>query len=822
LNKLKAEFQTQFELDERKVSDYLLANPNVKRIEERNGSTFYIKSIDERGKPIYINTKSNIASGELIKANSLYGGGSIGANITGTNMVAGVWDGGQVRATHELLQGQVTMQAGQTINTTAGNNHMTHVSGTMVGKDIGNSARGIAHNATARCYDWDNDATEMAAFAGGGFLVSNHSYGLGNDVNQAQWTFGAYNDTAQQWDALLKNTPNYLPFVAGGNEQAANGSGKNGALQGYDVITGSSASKNVVTVGAVNADRSMSNYSNYGPTDDGRIKPDICARGTGINSAQYTSDTAYSGDGDDSSGTSYAAPAAAAGALLLQQYYFSLNNSYMSASMLKALLLHAADDEGAAGPDAKFGWGIVNIERAAQIIKDAKTTGRARMYTFTTNPTNNATDELQITGTGTTSLTPGIAGGAAGLKASICWTDDEGPEQTDANGVDPTVSRLVYNFDMEFSRQMPLAQARPYRQLTIADPTAALTLGDDWWQNNADNYRETFIAADQNAVAGESYTLKLRKSAASPMAARSVSVVITGLASSTAFTNPNPNPILTAVRASQCGLILPHNNASVVINGRPVAGATSYDFEVTVDGTAPQNIVNPTASFNFGQLNALPGFSRIISIRVRATVNGVQQPYGTSCNVFTRTQITRIRTSQCGLTVPANNPSVVINCNALAGATSYDFEVVVDGGMAQIVNSANPLFNFGQLAVLPGMNATLVIRARATVNTIVADWSNPCTVSTPVINPEDEDFTAFSTNDKTIAYPNPFSNQFTLRLVNNSEATLKIYDINGRLLSNETINDRHEIEMGQNLPSGIYMLRVEQNNEVLNFKIIKK
>lgn len=822
LNRLKGVFQTQFELDERKVSDYLLANPGVKRIEERNGSTFYIKSIDERGKPIYINTKSNIASGQLIKANSLYGGGSIGANITGTSMVAGVWDGGQVRATHELLTGQATMQPGQPLNTTGGNNHMTHVTGTMVGKDIGNTARGLAYNATARCYDWTNDATEMADFAAGGFLISNHSYGLGNGVAQAAWTFGAYDGTAREWDALLKTTPNYLPFVAGGNEQQANGSGKTGPLQGYDVITGSSSSKNVVTVGAVNADRSMSNYSNYGPTDDGRIKPDICARGTGINSAQYTSDTAYSGDGEDSSGTSYAAPAAAAGALLLQQYYFSLNNSYMSASMLKALLLHAADDEGTAGPDAIFGWGIVNIERAAQIIKDAKMTGRARMHTFTTNPANNATDELQITGTGTTSLTPGIAGGAAGLKASICWTDDEGPEQTGANGVDPTGTRLVYNFDMELSRQMPLAQARPYRQLTMANPTAALTLGDDWWQNNADNYRETFIAADQNAAAGESYTLKLRKSAASPAAARSVSVVITGLAPSSAYTNPNPNAILTAVRASQCGLILPHNNPTVVINAIRVLGATSYDFEVTVDGTAPQNIVNPTASFNFGQLNTLPGLSRIIRIRVRATVGGIEQPYGTSCNVFTRTQITQIRLSQCGMTVPANNGSVVINANPVASATSYDFEVTVNGGAPQVINTQNPFFNFGLLNALPAVNSTLSIRARATVNGIVGAWSNACTVSTPVINPEDEDFTAFSTYDKTTAYPNPFSDEFTLILANNSEAILKVYDINGRLIFNETINDRYDIELGQNFPSGIYLLRVEQNGEVKNIKMIKK
>ena len=521
LLKLQSEFQAKNEQDEIKVNKYLATNRSVQRTFEKNGSIYYLRKIDSDGNPVFINTKSNIESGQLIKANELYNGGSINANITGTGMIVGIWDGGQVRATHELLSGKVTMQPSQTVTSVAGDNHMTHVSGTIVGKDIANSARGIAYSATSKNYDWNNDQTEMAAFATDGFLISNHSYGMGNEPTQAQWTFGAYNDTANEWDALLKNAPFYLPFVAAGNEQMSNGSGKTGALQGYDVITGSSASKNVITVGAVNADRTMSDYSNFGPTDDGRIKPDICARGTGINSSQATNDTAYSGSGLDSSGTSYASPAAAAAGLLLQQYYYSLNNSYMKASMLKALMLHSADDAGNPGPDLKFGWGILNIERAAQIIKDAKTTGKARMHTFTTNPANNSSSEISINGTGT----PGL--GTGEIKASICWTDDEGPIQTAANGVDPTASRLVYNFDMKFRRQTPFIQNSTYKAFTMATATNVATLGTDWFQNNVDNYRQTYIPA--GATDGSAYTLYIRKSSSSPATTREISAIITGL-----------------------------------------------------------------------------------------------------------------------------------------------------------------------------------------------------------------------------------------------------------------------------------------------------
>ena len=521
LLQLRSAFQAKHDQDEIAVKNYLLNNSSVQRTFVKDGSVYFLQRIDSEGNPVYINTKSNIASGAMIKANQLYNGGSIGANITGTGMIAGIWDGGQVRATHELLSGKVTMQPAQTLTSVDGNDHMTHVSGTMVGKDIGNTARGIAYGATSKNYDFNNDMTEMTAFAADGFLISNHSYGLGNKPTQAQWTFGAYNDTASYWDEIVVNAPFYLPFVAAGNEQASNGSGKTGALQGYDVITGSSASKNVITVGAVNADRSMSNYSNFGPTDDGRIKPDICARGTGINSSNATGDTDYSGDGPDSSGTSYSSPAAAASGLLLQQYYYSLNNVYMKASMLKALMLHSADDAGNPGPYLKFGWGILNIERAAQIIKDAKYTGKAKMYTFTNNPPNDSANEISINGSGT----PGI--GTGELKASICWTDDEGPIQTAADGVDPTASRLVYNFDIKLRRLSPFVQNSSYKAFTMATKTNNATLGTDWFQNNVDNFKQTYIPA--GGTEGTNYTLYLRKSTSSPATTREVSAIITGL-----------------------------------------------------------------------------------------------------------------------------------------------------------------------------------------------------------------------------------------------------------------------------------------------------
>lgn len=557
LKALETTFQKSHLVSEQKVAKYLAKNPLLKRSFVKAGSVYYLQRIDADGNPVYINTK-NKDSGILIKADQMYNGGSVGVNITGQNMVAGIWDGGQVRATHELLSGQVAMQAGQTLDGSAdnykGNNHQTHVAGTIVGKDIANqpSARGIAYGATAQNYDWANDKTEMAAFASSGFLISNHSYGYGNGEGDPIWRFGAYDSEALAWDVIANNAPNYLPFVAAGNEQSPtdlDGNNKhvngNWLKGGYDMITGSSASKNVMTVGAVNGDKTMSSYSNWGPTDDGRVKPDIVAKGTGINSSYFAdkttnlpSDVAYSGNDVNSSGTSYATPAVAAAGLLLQQYYKSLYGNYMKAATLKALMLGTAEDLGQPGPDPKFGWGLLNVEKAAKAIKTKSTEGNPTAQSTSAAPTLTRGSYIEEI---TYNLLPYIltdpnrkeinrfviAKGGEPLIISMAWTDEPGTEQTSANGTDPTTSRLVHEYDMLVRITSPFQDTRPWKPSGMANRTADATVQTDWFEVNNNNYKQVIIT---NPVAGGEYRIVLRKSATSPATLMPVSLVVTGTA----------------------------------------------------------------------------------------------------------------------------------------------------------------------------------------------------------------------------------------------------------------------------------------------------
>ena len=516
---LKNKFDKEYQEQQIKIQVYLSANPTAKKEFTIGKNHYMLHHIDADGNPIYINTKDTNQAVNA-KATSLYKDGSLGVNITGTNMVAGVWDGGKVNASHELLAGQVTMQANQSLDTASGNDHMQAVSGIMVGKMLtsssnpnGLTARGLAFNATAKNYDWDNDLVEMTTFAAGGFLVSNHSYGYSNTTTNNIWNYGAYDDSAKNWDELLKTTPNYLAFVAAGNEQQNNG---NSSAGGFDVITGATAAKNVMTVGAINFDNTMSNYSNWGPTDDGRVKPDIVTLGTAINVPLYTGNNTYTGVDVSSSGTSYSTPAAAAAGLLLQQYYNSIFGTYMKAASLKALMLHTADEAGNAGPDAKFGWGILNVERAAQTIKQMQFGGSAKLVEFATNPTNDSIDEVSVSG---------VSGGSS-ARASICWTDDEGVEQTSADGINPTASRLVYNFDILFRQQGPSINVRPFAPLSVSNPNNVATVSTTWFGNSVDNYKQANIAG---TTVNSGLIVYVRKSSSSPSTTRNFSVILTGL-----------------------------------------------------------------------------------------------------------------------------------------------------------------------------------------------------------------------------------------------------------------------------------------------------
>jgi len=109
----------------------------------------------------------------------------------------------------------------------------------------------------------------------------------------------------------------------------------------------------------------MSSFSSWGPTDDGRIKPDIVADGVNLLSTSSAGSEAYT----VLSGTSMASPNVTGTLAVLQQYYRQRADTFLTAAALKSLIIHTAREAGNNdGPDAIFGWGVLNAVDAVKIL----------------------------------------------------------------------------------------------------------------------------------------------------------------------------------------------------------------------------------------------------------------------------------------------------------------------------------------------------------------------------------------------------------------------------------------------------------------------
>ncbi|MEA1849638.1 S8 family serine peptidase [Chryseobacterium sp. MHB01] len=464
-----------------RLSRYLSQNPGFsKKISLPNDGIKELIDVLPNGELIYAQT-DNSGAATTARATRLYNGGSLGINIQGQNMVAGVWDGGSARTTHQEF---VVGGNSKLINMdgAAMANHATHVTGTICAQGIVADVRGIAFNASVRNYDWDNDFAEILSEASGGLLVSNHSYGTGS--LGSLWFFGAYDSRARTFDEICFNNPYYLPVVSAGNsrnEIDAPASTQLGIKGGYDMIFGHGNAKNVMTVAAVGQVSNyvnatsviMSTFSSYGPSDDGRIKPDISMKGVNVASTLFTSDTALG----YMSGTSMASPGVTGVVLLLQQYYNQLYSSYMKSATVKGLILHTADEAGAwQGPDYEYGWGLINAERAAIAIRDKNSTTSTKSVIEELSLNNGATYTKSITASGT-----------GPLKVSISWTD---PQSTliNTNTVDPTTKYLVNDLDIKITKDG--VTYYPWKMQGMSAPSDVAT---NTGTNNADNFERIDI-----------------------------------------------------------------------------------------------------------------------------------------------------------------------------------------------------------------------------------------------------------------------------------------------------------------------------------------
>ena len=511
IEQLQAEISEQTNKNKLDVDNFLKQSNLPRVIESYNSSNKkeLYRIID--GIPIY-RTTFNINSAKATRTNFLHNGGGLGLDLEGQNMNIGIWDGGSVLSTHQEFAQNSRVTVG---DNSASNSHGTHVGGTLVAQGVQANAKGMAPQAALTSFDWNNDLNEVTVQAAtNALLLSNHSYGVGSfDLSGnllVPATFlGLYESEARSIDQISYNSPYYLMVVAAGNDGTYSYTGA--LAPGYDKLSSNTTAKNNLVVANANNPiingatgdlivMSINASSSQGPTDDGRIKPDIAGDGTSVYSSTDLNTISY----DTTSGTSMASPNVAGSLLLLQQYYNELNSNFLKASTLKGLVCHTADDDGSkVGPDPIFGWGLLNAKAAAETILD-DSNGSALI--LESNLANSNTYTFTFSASGT-----------APLSATICWTDPAGTAQ---NGpLNNPIPALVNDLDLRLTAPDGTTVFMPWK-LQLSDVSLAAITGD----NNVDTVENIDIA---NPVAG-SYTLTVTHKGALTNSSQDFSLILTG------------------------------------------------------------------------------------------------------------------------------------------------------------------------------------------------------------------------------------------------------------------------------------------------------
>jgi hypothetical protein len=130
------------------------------------------------------------------------------------------------------------------------------------------------------------------------------------------------------------------------------------------------ATKNVIAVGAVDSAGGIASFSSRGPTRDGRVKPDVVAKGV----SQLS--TFPNGQYGRLSGTSMSSPVVTGiSALFTEQWRKTFNGQSPSAETLKMLFIAGADDLSNPGPDYTFGFGLADAQASVDLILADNNTG---------------------------------------------------------------------------------------------------------------------------------------------------------------------------------------------------------------------------------------------------------------------------------------------------------------------------------------------------------------------------------------------------------------------------------------------------------------
>jgi uncharacterized membrane protein len=386
--------------------------------------------------------------------------------------------------------------------------HGTHVACTVLGDGFRGGYGGVAQAADLYFQAMENDNTGnfqspslnnlLNTAYNAGARTHTNSWGSSSASEQSKYNSETedVDDRANYYDRYYNGREGMTILFAAGNDGPDSGT-----------VSPPATAKNVISVGNhknrySGSPDSMWSGSSRGPTDDGRIKPDLVAPGAYVRScrAQEATDTGgntwISSHYLEYTGTSMATPNAAGAAVMVREYLEEIaQRPSPQGALVKALLVLGAQDIGSRDiPNDDEGWGRINLRNSL-----APPGGQGIWVD----------DRSVMSGTGNSKSYSFNVSQSSGLfKAVLAWSDERGSRFSS--------SQLVNDLDLE-----------------ITSPDGTVYLGNDFSNGRSvtggtrDSVNNLEVVLIDNAAMG-TWTLKVKDAQHSGGKTQPYSVAVLG------------------------------------------------------------------------------------------------------------------------------------------------------------------------------------------------------------------------------------------------------------------------------------------------------
>lgn len=301
------------------VDSFVRNQPDQRPVQSANSTQEYELNEDGLAEFVYGFTETQVTQLNLDYLHNL---GFTGDGLTiavldngfpGVNTQGGfayLRDNGQIKGTYDFVN--------QVENVYGGGTHGTVVLST-IGGYIESEFVGTAIDADFYLFITENTAHEMPDEEVNWIAAAELADYYGVDVINTSLGYSDYDDA--RYNYVYEDMNGETAYISRGAQIAAEKgimvvvSAGNSGNKAWHYITAPADAVDVLTVGAVNAEGEPSSFSSFGPSSDGRIKPDVDALGSSAAVIRFDGQISLS------SGTSFSSPITAGAMACLMQAF---------------------------------------------------------------------------------------------------------------------------------------------------------------------------------------------------------------------------------------------------------------------------------------------------------------------------------------------------------------------------------------------------------------------------------------------------------------------------------------------------------------------